>query len=1092
MRLLFFLLLFVTFTYRLSSQISIIGPATPAGDWTTDFTLTQDASNVFIWYGTFSLSANELKFRLNYDWATNYGSASWPNGIGILNGPSIVVPLAGTYTITFNQWNQAYSFTLIDAEFVGVGTTSPIEKLDVAGNIRLIGEIKPGGQSGTANQVLTSNGAGSMTWSNASTISATDQIIDADNDTRVTVEDAPDNDLVRIYLAGVPKLELDGNMIKPLNSNLATYLGNGAGANTTGNGNTFIGNQAGNANNAGAWNTALGTRTLLNSASGDGNVAIGADALRTQNGISNNIGIGTGAGYNATEGGNVFIGGNAANNKSSGNGNTIIGDNSGFNSTTGSSNVFLGASAGYSVTSGNNVLIGASAGRNGSGLTNDNIIIGKSAGYDLAGGDNTILGTGAAFSGSAANGNVVIGKDAGYELVGSDNTIIGKQAGYNNAGNFNVIFGKDAGYSNTSDGNTMIGFQSGYNNNGLNNVFLGRSAGANETGSNKLYIDNSNANKDNALIYGDFNADSLLLNGKTLVKNQLGVKGIGDLTGIELGYNNASKQSDAGKVQYGGFGGSDHVVNIIGGGTDPVGADRKVKIWAEGNLSVESNNFQLTGNTFEIATANLDKQTDAGKVQYGGFGGSDHVVNIVGGGTDPMGVDRKVKIWADGGSEITGSLSVNGRIKLGDDTTTPTAGSVRWNSASKDFEGFDGEQWISLTKSSNSGWGGIDEIYSDKSITTPTNDQYRKFGYAMDMNDTLVVIGAPISSANYLGEKFGRVYIYKYDENSSSWEYYQTIQTASLSLQSSGFGYSVAILSDHILIGQPTYNVGGNDKAGRVVAFKDINGVYTEVASIEGENQNDFFGYTIDANQNGHFVVGVGTNVNKAYVYFLWGPAGPSYFELIREIDNPTPSFNGFGIDNSISNNNYLYLSANQENKIYVYHYENQGMGNNYYLVHTINNMSGKIDNFGKIDEDFEYIIIGRPLDEVDGKIEQGKAYIYYRQGNSWSLQTTLVSSDGLANDNFGSAVSIYGNYCLLSAKKSDSGSLSNAGKAYVFYRNNMEWIQKAILQPNPIQQFCEFGESVCIRNNFGIVASMFYDISPTILDQGKVFIFEK
>ncbi|MBK7698532.1 MAG: hypothetical protein IPJ39_07300 [Saprospiraceae bacterium] len=124
--------------------------------------------------------------------------------------------------------------------------------------------------------------------------------------------------------------------------------------------------------------------------------------------------------------------------------------------------------------------------------------------------------------------------------MGSDNTIIGKQAGYNNAGNFNVIFGKDAGYSNTSDGNTMIGFQSGYNNNGLNNVFLGRSAGANETGSNKLYIDNSNANKDNALIYGDFNADSLLLNGKTLVKNQLGVKGIGDLTGIELGYNNAS------------------------------------------------------------------------------------------------------------------------------------------------------------------------------------------------------------------------------------------------------------------------------------------------------------------------------------------------------------------------------------------------------------------------------------------------------------------------------------------------------------------------------------------------------------------------
>lgn len=38
--------------------------------------------------------------------------------------------------------------------------------------------------------------------------------------------------------------------------------------------------------------------------------------------------------------------------------------------------------------------------------------------------------------------------------------------------------------------------------------------------------------------------------------------------------------------------------------------------------------------------------------------GSDHVVNIIGGGTDPVGADRKVKIWAEGGSEMTGSLSV--------------------------------------------------------------------------------------------------------------------------------------------------------------------------------------------------------------------------------------------------------------------------------------------------------------------------------------------------------------------------------------------------------------------------------------------------
>lgn len=36
------------------------------------------------------------------------------------------------------------------------------------------------------------------------------------------------------------------------------------------------------------------------------------------------------------------------------------------------------------------------------------------------------------------------------------------------------------------------------------------------------------------------------------------------------------------------------------------------------------------------------------------------------------------------------ALDVNGKIKLGDDATTPTEGTIRYNSATKTFEGFDG------------------------------------------------------------------------------------------------------------------------------------------------------------------------------------------------------------------------------------------------------------------------------------------------------------------------------------------------------------------------------------------------------------------
>ncbi|MBK9744338.1 MAG: hypothetical protein IPO94_15920 [Saprospiraceae bacterium] len=121
-------------------------------------------------------------------------------------------------------------------------------------------------------------------------------------------------------------------------------------------------------------------------------------------------------------------------------------------------------------------------------------------------------------------------------------------------------------------------------------------------------------------------------------------------------------------------------------------------------------------------------------------------------------------------------------------------------------------------------------------------------------------------------------------------------------------------------------------------------------------------------------------------------------------------------------------------------------------------------DRFGSsVSISGDYAMIGAYFDDVGDNSNQGSAYIFYRKGTTWSLQTTLVSENGDANDNFGSSVSIYGEF----AQKRTQFSSCKA-----FYRNNMEWIQKAILQPNPIQQFCEFGESVCIRNR--IVAYCF------------------
>ncbi|TAD83749.1 MAG: hypothetical protein EAY75_14490, partial [Bacteroidetes bacterium] len=50
---------------------------------------------------------------------------------------------------------------------VGIANDNPTEKLDIIGNIKTTGEIKPNGTAGLANQVLTATGSGSMIWANA-------------------------------------------------------------------------------------------------------------------------------------------------------------------------------------------------------------------------------------------------------------------------------------------------------------------------------------------------------------------------------------------------------------------------------------------------------------------------------------------------------------------------------------------------------------------------------------------------------------------------------------------------------------------------------------------------------------------------------------------------------------------------------------------------------------------------------------------------------------------------------------------------------------------------------------------------------------
>lgn len=243
--------------------------------------------------------------------------------------------------------SNAVKFVVENASgHVGIGVENPNQQLHVVGSIRMVDGNEAAGK------VMVSDANGTASWSNAPSINV---LHDADNDTKVQVEESADEDIIRFDVAGAQQWQMQENRLENTDNSL------------------YVGDDAGLADNAGSgsFNTAIGNNALRSNTA-NGSTAVGFDALR-----------------NADAGGNTGVGKGALYTTTSGNLNTAIGQDAGYQNSTGAENVFIGQNAmSTNATGSNNVAIGRNAGRNG-GSRSGNIYIGHSAGHG-ASGDNKL------------------------------------------------------------------------------------------------------------------------------------------------------------------------------------------------------------------------------------------------------------------------------------------------------------------------------------------------------------------------------------------------------------------------------------------------------------------------------------------------------------------------------------------------------------------------------------------------------------------------------------------------------------------------------------------------------------------------------
>jgi len=157
--------------------------------------------------------------------------------------------------------------------------------------------------------------------------------------------------------------------------------------------------------------------------------------------------------------------------------------------------------------------------------------------------------------------------------------------------------------------------------------------------------------------------------------------------------------------------------------------------------------------------------------------------------------------------------------------------------------------------------------------------------------------------------------------------------------------------------------------------------------------------------------------------------------------------------------------------------------------------------------------------DAVDGDGDNndagnaGAAYVFVRNGTSWSQQAYLKASNSDPGDLFGVSVAIDGNTIVVGASREDSvatgvngdqadNSMFNSGAAYVFVRNGSTWTQQAYLKASNSGWQDGFGVSVAVWGSTIAVGSFGEASAATEVDgdqadnnmpgAGAVYVFER